>query len=372
MTAEAPLLDTTTASGGRVIDKKQIVDLPFSDMNPFALTGSPRACSGPASPNTGARSTTAARRRSTPAGGVGQNEYSIDGMPVTGTGRRVGFTPPSDAVQEFKLRDRDLRRLRTGHTSGAVVNVMTQLRHQQLHGSLFDQHWQQRWNATPHFTRNSWEQDVASGKITQDTPKQAPGRSNHFGGDIGGPICIPRSSTARTRRSSSSATTASTRRRPKPPSSINRTVPKTAWKTATSPTCWPSTPAKYQIYDPRSAKRADGTRGREPVPGQQGHPDSEPDVQVLRRSSIRSRTTVPGRVSRRRNNYYARQMPKDEKFNSILNRYDYNVSEKQRLYGTLVLEPPPGRRVRLDVRDHARPARNGLTRINKGGGGDWI
>lgn len=35
VTAAAPLLDTVTASGGRVISRQQILDLPFPDMNPF-------------------------------------------------------------------------------------------------------------------------------------------------------------------------------------------------------------------------------------------------------------------------------------------------------------------------------------------------
>ena len=38
VTAEAPLLDTTTASGGRVIGRRDINELPFHSMNPFALT----------------------------------------------------------------------------------------------------------------------------------------------------------------------------------------------------------------------------------------------------------------------------------------------------------------------------------------------
>ncbi len=38
VTAEAPLLDTTTASAGRIIDTAQINSLPFNDLNPFTLT----------------------------------------------------------------------------------------------------------------------------------------------------------------------------------------------------------------------------------------------------------------------------------------------------------------------------------------------
>ena len=36
--ADVPLLETTSASGGRVLDQKNLVNLPFSDLNPFALT----------------------------------------------------------------------------------------------------------------------------------------------------------------------------------------------------------------------------------------------------------------------------------------------------------------------------------------------
>ena len=36
--ADLPLLDTTSASGGRVLDQKNLVNLPFSDLNPFALS----------------------------------------------------------------------------------------------------------------------------------------------------------------------------------------------------------------------------------------------------------------------------------------------------------------------------------------------
>ena len=38
VTAAAPLLDTTAASGGRVIDNRQVMQLPFNDLNPFVLT----------------------------------------------------------------------------------------------------------------------------------------------------------------------------------------------------------------------------------------------------------------------------------------------------------------------------------------------
>ena len=96
------------------------------------------------------------------AGNVGQNEYTIDGAPVTGTERRVGYVPPIDAVSEFKLETSSFD-ASYGHTSGATVNVSSRSGTNQFHGSIFDQHWQNRWNATPHFTRLAYEAQVAAG-----------------------------------------------------------------------------------------------------------------------------------------------------------------------------------------------------------------
>ena len=183
VTAEAPLLDTTSASGGRVIDRKQIMELPFSDMNPFTLTGLAAGMQWTGQPEYRRPFDNGGTSAFNTAGGVGQNEYSIDGAVVTGTGRRVGFVPPSDAVVEFKMGTSDFD-ASVGHTSGATVNVMTKSGTNKFHGSLYDQHWQQRWNATQHFSRLQYQAGLASGKIaaghsgTDPRPLQ-PVRSHH-------------------------------------------------------------------------------------------------------------------------------------------------------------------------------------------------
>ncbi|HAX44234.1 MAG TPA: hypothetical protein DCY80_16930, partial [Solibacterales bacterium] len=103
VTAEAPLLDTTSASGGRVLDSNAIVNLPFSDLNPFALTALAPGMQWTGQPEYRRPFDNGGTSAFNTMGGVGQNEYTIDGMTVTGTGRRVGFTPPADSVTEFKL-----------------------------------------------------------------------------------------------------------------------------------------------------------------------------------------------------------------------------------------------------------------------------
>src|SRR2546427_11425126 len=159
VTAEAPLLETSTASGGRVLDQRQLVNLPFSDLNPFALTALAPGIQWTGQPEYRRPFDNGGTSSFNANGGVGQNEYSMDGMSVTGTGRRVGFVPPADSITEFKLETSNFDASQ-GFTSGAAINVVSKSGTNQLHGALFDQHWQQRWNATPHFTRLRWEDQV--------------------------------------------------------------------------------------------------------------------------------------------------------------------------------------------------------------------
>jgi hypothetical protein len=55
-------------------------------------------------------------------GAQGGNEFTIDGAPNMSNARGVGFSPPSDAIAEFKVQTNAFD-AQTGHTAGAVVNL---------------------------------------------------------------------------------------------------------------------------------------------------------------------------------------------------------------------------------------------------------
>ena len=122
VSAETPLLQTTTGSAGQVIDEKQIALMPLSDGNPFVLA---RLAPGIAYTgdlkfsrpfdNAGTSSITA-------DGAPGGNEFTLDGSPNMTHGRRVAFVPPAGAVQEFKVETATFD-AQQGHTAGANVNV---------------------------------------------------------------------------------------------------------------------------------------------------------------------------------------------------------------------------------------------------------
>lgn len=373
VTAEAPLLETTSASGGRVLDQKQLVNLPFSDLNPFALSALAPGMQWTGQPEYRRPFDNAGTSAFNTMGGVGQNEYTIDGMTVTGTGRRVGFTPPADSISEFKLETSNFDASQ-GFTSGAAINVVSRSGTNALHGSVFNQHWQQRWNATPHFTRLQWEDAVRSGRISPDSQKQATGRSNNYGFNMSGPVVIPKLYNGRNKffwtftwngiRQSKAETT----------SEVNNTVPTAAMKQGdfSELLSAPNGTNLFTIYDPRSARREGTNTVRTPFPGNKGVPILNP-MNSFYSKLFPTPNNVPGLVTAEGyNNYLATAMPKDEKFNSIVNRFDYAITDSHRL------------NVRWQWNDRladeydwmyetARGLQsNGLTRINKGGNIGYI
>ncbi len=373
VTAEAPLLDTTSASGGRVVDKKQIIELPFSDMNPFALAGIAAGMQWTGQPEYRRPFDNGGTSAFNTSGAAGtSNEYSIDGMPVAGTDNRVGFVPSSEAVQEFKLETATFD-ASYGHSAGAFVNVMTNSGTNRLHGSLFDQHWQQRWNATPHIARNNWEQAVASGKISKDTPKQAPGRSNDFGGDIGGPIYIPKIFNGKDKAFFYFQYNGIYQKKAETTDSINVTVPKTAWKTGDFSDLLAIDAVKHTIYDPRTAvKQANGRVVRTPFADNKGIPILNPVYKAYAAFFPEPNDPVGIVTAEGRRNYYGSMMPKDERFNSMLSRYDFNITDKQRVYGRWYWNHRLADEYDWTYETMRGLHANGLTRINKGGGGSWI
>jgi len=333
VTAAAALLDTATASAGRVIDRRQIMELPFGDMNPFALSAMTPGMIATGLPEERRAFDIGGTSAFRTMGGVGSNEYTIDGAPATGTGRRVAFVPPPDAVEEFKIETAPFD-ASYGHSSGAIINVMTKSGTNTYHGSAYDQHWQQRWNATRHFLRLAWEDAVRSGKKEASDPKQASGRSNIFGGTLGAPVRIPKLYNGRDKFFFFfSYNGIYTSRQETKDYDVNRTVPKMAWRQGDFSDLTAIDAVKYTIYDPRSARQEGARVVRTPFPGNRGVPILNP-VYKFYEPIYPKPTDVPGLVTPEGiNNYFAGGMTKDWDFGQVVNRYDYNLTERHRVFG---------------------------------------
>lgn len=372
--ADIPLLETTNASGGRVLDQKELVNLPFSDLNPFALSALAPGMQWTGQPEYRRPFDNGGTSAFNTMGGVGQNEYTIDGMSVTGTGRRVRFTPPSDAITEFKLETSNFDASQ-GFTSGAAVNVSSRGGTNQLHGSVFNQHWQQRWNATGHFQRESFDARARAGQLKPNEQKQATGRSNNYGFMASGPVWIPKLYNGKNKmfwsitwngiRQSKAETT---------DGELNRTVPTLAMRQGDFSELLnaPNGAQRFTIYDPRSARREGNNIVRTPFPGNRGVPVLNP-LYSFYSKLYPNPNNVAGLVTPEQTlNYLAFGMPKDEKFNSIINRYDYRLNDKHSFNFRWQWNDRLADEYDWTYETSRGLHSNGLTRINRGGNFGWL
>ena len=184
VSAQTPPLDTTSASLGRVIDRRRILSLPTRGGNPMELelltpglvNGTNLRLRKPSSPD-------ALSSVSTDGNAQTKNEYQIDGIfnGAADGGRgamRIAFSPPSEAVQEFKMQTSPYD-AGIGHTIGAVMSVSTTSGTNGLHGEA---HLWLRNSAfdAPNFFNN--KAGTKPGKY----------RDDRYGFSAGGPVYIPR------------------------------------------------------------------------------------------------------------------------------------------------------------------------------------
>ena len=112
--AEQPILETSTATSGQIVDSKTIEEMPLADGTAYFLARLAPGVEFTADPkftrpmdNVNLAGVSASGFvRSTAAGenyAASSTEFSLDGAPNMISQNRLGFSPPSSAVQEFKV-----------------------------------------------------------------------------------------------------------------------------------------------------------------------------------------------------------------------------------------------------------------------------
>jgi len=181
VTAEAPLVETRSATLGTVIDEKKIVELPLNGRN-FTQLGTlmPGVVAPPAALG-------GAAGEATPGGfGAVTSGFSVNGMRnqsnnflLDGASNNdtfnTGFVlrPPPDAIQEFKILTHSYA-AEYGRSAGSVVNVVTKSGSNQIHGAAWEFNRDDALQARNFFA----PQNQAKPKLKQ----------NQFGAAGGGPV----------------------------------------------------------------------------------------------------------------------------------------------------------------------------------------
>ena len=176
VSSEAPLVDTTDATTGRVIDEREVHDLPLPTRNFEQLLA--------LSPGTTANiaNNTALGRGDSDINVNGQqatsNNVVIDGIQVNsfGTNSTPSLAVPSpDAIGQFIVQT-SLYDATQGRNTGGNVALVTKTGSNQIHGTVFEFFRNEDLNATDFFFKRT-------------SPGARPElRRNQYGGTIGGPL----------------------------------------------------------------------------------------------------------------------------------------------------------------------------------------
>jgi hypothetical protein len=177
VTAESPMLVTTSGSTGQTIGEKTIAMMPLSDGNPFALARLAPGIAYNGDLKFSRPFDNGGTSGIVTGGASGGNEFSLDGSPNMANGRRVAFVPPAGAVQEFKVETASFD-ASSGHTAGATVNVTLKSGTNSVKGSAYTYYRSDKLAEKDFFVKKA------------NAPK--PGLSyNRPGFTFGGPIVVP-------------------------------------------------------------------------------------------------------------------------------------------------------------------------------------
>jgi hypothetical protein len=175
VTGQSPLIDTSNASTGSVIDSRQLETLPSGGRSAFlfAVTVPTVVASGDAQFNR-QQDQTNASLLSLGGGTRRGNNYLVDGVPITDMRNRASANPSIEAIEDVAVQVHQYD-AETGRTGGGTFNVATKSGSNSWRGSGFYQN-RPKWGAA-----NSYFSELAG------VPK--PDTYFHLGGGaFGGPI----------------------------------------------------------------------------------------------------------------------------------------------------------------------------------------
>jgi hypothetical protein len=170
VTAEAPLVDSRSATLGTTVSDRELTEMPLNGRNIFDMMTLVPGISSISDPQTftndrqGPTFTTSGSR-------TAQNYMTFDGAPFTALFRNTGLNyPPPDAIQEIHIVTSNYT-AEYGRNSGTMMNVITRSGTNAIHGAGWEYFRNGALNARSFFSKTV-------NKLVQ----------NQYGGTLGGPI----------------------------------------------------------------------------------------------------------------------------------------------------------------------------------------
>ncbi len=311
VSADAPLVNTSNASTGQVINSRQVEDMPLMGRAPYALAQlsygvTPRGTNALTRPfDNGANADFS-------IGGAPNrgNELLLDGQPNISEDGSMGWSPPVDALQEVKVETFQSD-ASYGHTGGGTINAVTKAGTNKYHGTLYEFNQVSALQAASFFNN----------RVGRKKPVTS---WNQYGATIGGPVVIPKLFRGQNKLLFFFAFEGI---KNKSPEEGFVTVPTMEQRRGDFSKLL-ALGNNYQLYNPFTGV-VSGTRvQRQPFPGNI-IPQNLISPVATKMLPFWGEPNVPGSVDGTNNYYYSGKGIDD--FDSELGRLDYNISDRNKL-----------------------------------------
>ncbi|MBL8233092.1 MAG: TonB-dependent receptor [Bryobacterales bacterium] len=336
VTAETPLLQSSEASIGQLVDTKRLTELPLAGGNPLyllqltpgiiATNASSHGWFPHALDSISQVAAVGTRTRS--------NQFALDGNPIMTQGGQVSYSPPPEMIQEMKI-DTVPYDAALGGFSGANFNIVTKAGTNQYHGDLWFSHYS-RPLTTRNFFVNRFIFDPTTGPITEEKKKSQwpPVLTNRYRATASGPLI----------RNRTFLVYGYDRLDRKRPVTGNNTVPTELQRNGDFSQLL-ALGSRYQIFDPSTIRAEAGGRfSRQPYAGNR--------IPVARIDPVAKALLnfypLPNNAENPegRNNFIAPIGTRIDYFSHSA-RLDHTFNEKHRVFGSMAysnLDEPGGRR----------------------------
>src|SRR5882762_9799393 len=353
VTGESPVLETSKADRGLVIDNERVTELPLNARNPFMLSYlSPGITyNGPAIYQR-PFDNGAIADWSINGGQNRNNEFLLDGAPNNSIqgGNNIAYVPPVDSVQEFKIVTNSYD-AQYGRTAGGIVNVSLKSGTNTFRGSLYE------------FARRKWLDSSEYFFKVNNLDKPAH-KLDQYGFQIDGPVIKNKTFFMFNYEGYKEAT----------PNPATFTVPDAAQLRGDFSNLRDAQGRLITIYDPSTGHLENGQWVRDPFPNNQIplgriNPMAQKFVQYF----LQRNATAPAGSDPWRNNYVFAPNLAFDTFHNIATKVDQNISDRTKLFVRYAYNKRTEHRSTKGI--VSGPAQDGqlpLWRINHTGVADWV
>ncbi len=306
VTADASLINSENASLGQAITTREVEDLPLNGRTPLVLASLSTGVLATGQPSLIHPFDSAGAAGWSIGGAPAQtNEILIDGSPDATWDGRLAYSPPTDAVQEVRVKAFDTD-ASFGHTSGGTINQILKTGTNSLHGSAYE------FNEPNNLAANNFFNNKAGlgNPVTH---------YNQYGVTAGGPIFIPKVFDGRNKLFWFFAW-----------EGLKDSQPNTTFlSVATDAERQGNFAGLAQLYNPYSGVLSGTTVTRQPYANNQ-IPLTQLNPIALAYLKLMPEPNLPGQGLGFNN--FGTTAPTPDNYNNELGRMDYNLSAKDRIF----------------------------------------